>query len=143
MPRGTYELILIVHPGVLPEEIQSTASRVEQILADQQGQLEKKEDWGKKRLAYPIAKQREGHYLFYQFQLDSRNLDEIHRNLRLTEKILKFQTVKQEAPRVRPPKERKKPQAAGAAPSRPARPAVPRDSSGSSEASIETTAAEG
>jgi len=89
-----YDLIYILDPGTSTEDSQAVVAKIEQIVADAKGTVGKKEEWGKRRLAYLVHKQREGIYWFFQLLVDASTIDEITRNLRLFEKVIKFLVVK-------------------------------------------------
>jgi small subunit ribosomal protein S6 len=89
-----YEVIYILDPGTSAEDSQVVAAKIEQIVADAKGTVGKKEEWGKRRLAYLVQKQREGIYWFFQILVDAATIDEVTRNLRLFEKVIKFMVVK-------------------------------------------------
>jgi small subunit ribosomal protein S6 len=89
-----YDVIYILDPNSTPEEMLAVATKVEQITADAKGTLLKKDDWGKRRLAYMVQKHRDGHYVFYHLSITPDTVAEITRNLRLLEKVIKFSVVK-------------------------------------------------
>lgn len=89
-----YEVIYILDPNTSAEESQAVAAKIEQIVTDAKGTVGKKEEWGKRRLAYLVSKQREGIYWFFQILVEASTVAEITRNLRLFEKVIKFMVVK-------------------------------------------------
>jgi len=89
-----YELVFIVHPDV--EEVDPLLEKVTQFITSGGGQVVKTERWGKRRLAYPIRKQKEGYYVLMQIQLQPEAVRELERNLRLTEGILRHLVVRVE-----------------------------------------------
>ena len=89
-----YDVIYILDPNATPEEAAAVTAKVEQIAADAQGTVLKKDDWGKRRLAYMVKKHREGHYVFFHLSVSPETVAEIVRNLRLMEKVIKFSVVK-------------------------------------------------
>jgi small subunit ribosomal protein S6 len=89
-----YEVIYILDPNTSAEDAQVVSAKVEQIVVDAKGTVGKKEEWGKRRLAYLVQKQREGIYWFFQILVDASAVAEITRNLRLFEKVIKFMVVK-------------------------------------------------
>lgn len=85
-----YELVLIITP-----EFEETATReiVEKIqgwITDSGGTIEKQEDWGRKKFAYPIKNHKEGQYFLFQFQFDPAAVADLERNFRLQESILRY-----------------------------------------------------
>ena len=89
-----YDVIYILDPNSTVEEIAAVSTKVEQIVADFKGTVLKKDEWGKRRLAYMVKKNREGHYVFFHVSIAPDAVAEIQRNLRLMEKVIKFSIVK-------------------------------------------------
>jgi small subunit ribosomal protein S6 len=97
-----YDVIYIMEPNASTEDISAVSSKIEQVVADVKGSILKKDDWGKRRLAYMVKKHREGHYVFYHVSLGPEHVAEIARNLRLIEKVIKFTIVKDEISHLKP-----------------------------------------
>lgn len=89
----TYEHIFIVHPDVAGEEYTAVLDKFKGILAEQGANLLKVEEWGSRKLAYPVKKQSRGTYVLTVFEGGAGVVAEFERRLRLDEKIIKFQTV--------------------------------------------------
>jgi small subunit ribosomal protein S6 len=89
-----YDVIYILDPNATTEDAAAVAAKVEQITADAKGTVLKKDDWGKRRLAYLVQKHREGTYIFYHLSIPVEAIAEVQRNLRLMEKVIKFSIVK-------------------------------------------------
>src|SRR5437773_2241136 len=89
-----YDVIYILDPNATTEEAAAVSTKVEQITADAKGTVLKKDDWGKRRLAYAVKKNREGHYIFFHLSISTETIAEITRNLRLMEKVIKFSVVR-------------------------------------------------
>ena len=89
-----YEFTFIVHPDVEDEGIADTTEKVSQFIAAGGGQVTNVNHWGRRRLAYPIQRQREGYYVLMQVQLDPKSLGELERNLKLTEEIIRYLLVR-------------------------------------------------
>lgn len=94
MPQ--YEIAFIVHPEVDENGVAELAEKVQGWVAAGGGTVEKAERQGKKRLAYPIRKQREGHYVLLLTAMNAKGPLEIERNLRLTEQVMRFMITKVE-----------------------------------------------
>ena len=88
-----YDVIYILDPMSSAEEMAAVSAKIEQILNDHKGTVLKKDDWGKRRLAYSVKKHREGHYVFYHVSVTPETIAEITRNLRLLEKVIKYSVV--------------------------------------------------
>ena len=89
-----YDVIYILNPNATTEEAAAVSAKVEQIVADSKGTVLKKDDWGKRRLAYLVQKHRDGHFIFYHLAIDTTTVAEVARNLRLLEHVIKFSVVK-------------------------------------------------
>ncbi|MBI5051817.1 MAG: 30S ribosomal protein S6 [Chloroflexi bacterium] len=94
MPQ--YEIAFIVHPEVDENGVAELAEKAQGWVTAGGGTVEKAERQGKKRLAYPIRKQREGHYVLLQTAMKANAPLEIERNLRLTEQVIRFMITKVE-----------------------------------------------
>ena len=88
-----YETILITHVDLSEDELSSLITRYGDIVTGQKGILVKVERWGKRRLAYLIKKQARGFYILIDYAGVSAVINELERNLKIDEKILKFMTV--------------------------------------------------
>jgi len=85
-----YELVFIVHPDLDDNAIAEIVEKVKGWITESGGAVVKEERWGKRRLAYPIRKQREGQYLFMQLQLSPAAAGTLGRNLRFLEPVMRF-----------------------------------------------------
>ena len=94
MPQ--YEIAFIVHPEVDENGVTELTEKAQGWVTAGGGTVEKAERQGKKRLAYPIRKQREGHYVLLQTAMKPSGPLEIERNLRLTEQVMRFMITKVE-----------------------------------------------
>lgn len=88
-----YETILIAHVDLSEDELSNLIARYGGIVTGQKGILVKVERWGKRRLAYMIRKQARGFYILIDYAGASAVVNELERNLKIDDKILKFMTV--------------------------------------------------
>jgi small subunit ribosomal protein S6 len=88
-----YETILIAHVDLSEDELSSLITRYGDIVTSQKGILVKVDRWGKRRLAYMIGKQARGFYILMDYAGVSDVVDELERNLKIDDKILKFMTI--------------------------------------------------
>jgi small subunit ribosomal protein S6 len=88
-----YETILIAHVDLSEDELSGLIARYGTIVTGQKGILVKVERWGKRRLAYMIKKQARGFYILIDYAGESAAVNELERNLKINDKILKFMTV--------------------------------------------------
>ena len=89
-----YEVALIIRPEVEDEGQEAIIERLSQILTADGGQVANVETWGRRRLAYPINKQRDGYYALYEVELPPTAPPEIERNLQIAENILRYLIVR-------------------------------------------------
>jgi small subunit ribosomal protein S6 len=91
-----YEVVAIVKADLAEDDLTAIIERSQTIINDRKGVIAKVEKWGKRRLAYEIKKQRDGFYFLIDFAGDGPIVDEIERNFKIDDRILKFMTVKKE-----------------------------------------------
>jgi small subunit ribosomal protein S6 len=88
-----YETIYVLRQDVDPDSADKVASRVADVVARESGKLVKVETWGRRKLAYTVAKQRRGIYYYLKYLGGGAVVNELERNLRMLDNVLKFQTV--------------------------------------------------
>ncbi len=88
-----YETIYILRSDVDADTADSVQARVAEVVDRAHGKLVKVEAWGRRRLAYPVAKQRRGVYVYVKYVGAGGLVAELERNLKLQDAVLKFQTV--------------------------------------------------
>ncbi len=86
----SYELGFILHPQVEQADVTQAVERVGQYVTAGGGEVASVDVWGRREFAYPIRKQQDGTYVFLQAQLDPQALEELERNLKLDEEILRY-----------------------------------------------------
>ena len=111
-----YESLYIIHPDVVGDELTAMVERFQTILTDQKAEILKLDNWGTRKLAYPIQKQVKGCYVQTIFEADADVIAEYERRLRLDEKVLRFMTLRFEGELVEAPAEEETPVAAEEAP---------------------------
>jgi len=87
---STYELMYIVSPEVEQEDLEAVVDRISQIITDGGGQVLHLESWGRKRLAYPIRRFREGHYILAYIELDPGAVSQLRARFALTEEMVRY-----------------------------------------------------
>ncbi|HXC50431.1 MAG TPA: 30S ribosomal protein S6 [Candidatus Limnocylindrales bacterium] len=100
-----YETLVVLRTD-LGDEGAKLLTRFETVITGQGGSIDENRDWGVRDLAYPISKQRQGHYHLIEYQAEPQTVKELERNLRIVEGVLRFVSVQQEhtglpEPRVR------------------------------------------
>ena len=88
-----YEIAILYDPG-LEVDFQSASNRVEKIFQDNGGKVVKTDDWGKRKLAYPINKQETALYVFYTVDLPAENVRKVESILNITDEVIRFLIVK-------------------------------------------------
>lgn len=89
-----YESIFIINPNISDEDTNAVIKKMQDVVVKQGGEILKFEDWGKKRLAYEVRKHKRGHYVFFQIKGEPAAIQELERNLKLTDSVIKYLTVK-------------------------------------------------
>jgi small subunit ribosomal protein S6 len=89
-----YETIFILRPDTNQDGIQLVNTRVRSVIDQMGGKLLKLDNWGKRKLAYEVKKQLKGIYLYWQFLGTSGMVEEIERNLRMLDTVIRYYTVK-------------------------------------------------
>jgi small subunit ribosomal protein S6 len=100
-----YETIYILRPGVTNEGVAEVNQRVRGIIENMGGKVLKVDNWGKRRLAYEIEKERKGIYLHWQYLATRGVVDEVERNMRMLDTVIRYMSVKLESnidPEARP-----------------------------------------
>ena len=88
-----YETIYILQPDLSEDEIKVIADKVQDVIASYKGAFNRLEDWGIRKLAYPIRKCARGRYLYLRYDGGRELIAELERRLRLDEKVLRYQSV--------------------------------------------------
>src|SRR5579863_4060985 len=95
MEDRLYDLIFIIRPATPEDEIKKIEHTVEHACAEKGGKIEKTEHWGTRKLAYKVAKHREGIYVYYQVRTTHADLvHEIERRLGVQDSVIKYQTIR-------------------------------------------------
>jgi small subunit ribosomal protein S6 len=93
MHSRRYETLILLSPNLSGDEVETFKGKVESILAQGKGQIVRFEDWGRRRLAYPVSKQIHGYYLLYDYQAIPSLSAELERNLKIDEQVFKYLTL--------------------------------------------------
>lgn len=88
-----YETIFILRPDTSQEGILSVNTRIRGIIDQMQGKLLKLDNWGKRKLAYEVRKQLKGIYLYWRYLGTPGVVEEIERNLRMLDSVIRYYTV--------------------------------------------------
>ena len=93
-----YETMYILRPDIAEEEVSKHIESYNKILENNGGKVLDSQMRGKRRLAYPIAKHREGIYVQLSHQGDGQHIAKIEKAMRLSEDVIRYLTIKQEGP---------------------------------------------
>jgi len=102
-----YETLFIVHPeqgGKVKEFI----DRFKKIIEGLDGTVSQVDEWGLRDLAYRIQKQVKGNYVLVQYQSSARAVEELERNMKLSDGVLRFLTVRVDEAAKEPPPPRRR-----------------------------------
>ncbi len=113
--KRDYELGFIISPEVSEEQTRSILDRLGQIVAQHDGQIVKVNQWGRRRLAYPIERHRDGHYVFIDMILTPETVAELERALKVSEIVLRYMVTKRDAKAVQKEREEREEREARAA----------------------------
>ncbi|HEX5827374.1 MAG TPA: 30S ribosomal protein S6 [Candidatus Limnocylindrales bacterium] len=85
-----YELMLVLRPDVADDKAQAVIDRTTRGITTGGGQIVKVAPWGRRRLAYPIDRHREGSYHIVVFEAPAEAIAELERSLQITEEVLRY-----------------------------------------------------
>lgn len=84
-----YEIAVLYHPD-LEIDLEKATSRVEKIFTDNGGKVVSLDNWGKRKLAYPIKKNEHAVYVFYTVELQAQSVRKIESTLNITDEVIRF-----------------------------------------------------
>jgi small subunit ribosomal protein S6 len=113
--RRDYELGFILNPEVSEEQTRAILERIERIVSNYDGQVVRVNQWGRRRLAYPIKHYRDGNYLFIDMILAPETVLELDRTLKVSEEVLRHLIKRRDSKAVQKEREERQAQAAAAA----------------------------
>jgi small subunit ribosomal protein S6 len=83
-----YEIVFLVHPDQ-SEQVPAMVERYESIITKNNGLIHRKEDWGRRQLAYPIKDVHKAHYILLNIECDQASLDELKNAFKFNDAILR------------------------------------------------------
>jgi small subunit ribosomal protein S6 len=92
-----YETIYVMRPTVHPDEADRIAARLKEVIESREGKLLRVDNWGRRRLAYPIAKTTRGVFVYLRYGAFGDVVAELERNLRLIDDVMRYLTVQVKA----------------------------------------------
>lgn len=91
-----YETVFIARQELSQSQVAELTEQYTKIIKDAGGKIHKTEDWGLRTLAYRINKNRKGHYVLIESDVAYEAIAEVERNMRLSEDILRYMTIKED-----------------------------------------------
>jgi len=94
----TYELVLILDPEVKEAEQEKLLTKIKKQITDSEGKIVETKQWGRKELAYPLAKKRAGVFYILNFGLSAERVSPLKQKIQLEDTVLRFLLVVKETP---------------------------------------------
>lgn len=89
-----YELMVIIKPEVVDEEVPKVVEKVTQFISRKGGSITEINQWGRRKLAYPIGQYLEGNYVLTRLKIEPSRVKELEANLRLSEEVVRHLLVR-------------------------------------------------
>lgn len=89
-----YETLFLEHPETSGQRAAEIEQRLRSVIASQGGNVLELQDWGLRELAYPIRHQKRGRYFLLRYECKPGVVEELERNLKLIDEILRYVTVR-------------------------------------------------
>ncbi len=89
-----YELALVVSAKITDEERTAVVAKAKDYITRHGGEVGETEEWGKRKLAYPIQKMEEGYYYFIQFTAGPETPNELEQRMRIMDNVLRYLIVR-------------------------------------------------
>ncbi|GAB4357423.1 MAG: hypothetical protein Kow0073_15380 [Immundisolibacter sp.] len=90
-----YEIVLLVHPDQ-SEQVPAMLDRYRHVVEGRGGVIHRQEDWGRRQLAYPIAKVHKAHYLLLNIEADDEAMRELNSSFRFSDAVLRHLVVRRD-----------------------------------------------
>ncbi len=91
-----YETVYIIDTEQENDAIKELIEKFKGVVEEKGGQVSEIEEWGKRRLAYPIANRREGYYVLMNFEADPEAVQDLDRVFRITSGLIRHIIIKKE-----------------------------------------------
>ena len=89
-----YETVFILNPVLSDEQIKETVKKFEDLLVSRGAKMISKEDWGLKKLAYPIQNKKSGFYHLFEYTVEGDAINLLELTFRRDERVMRYLTVK-------------------------------------------------
>ena len=93
---NNYETVFIVTPVLSDAQVQEVADKFQGVITENGGQIVNRENWGLKKLAYPIQKKTTGFYFLIEFAAEGDIINKLETQYRRDERVIRFLTFKQD-----------------------------------------------
>jgi small subunit ribosomal protein S6 len=94
--KRNYELVLVVNPGSAEEKIETKVDALNQNIVALGGEITGVEQWGRRKLAYPIKNFMEGYYVLTRFSMNPAQTNSLEAKLRISEDVIRHMLIKLE-----------------------------------------------
>jgi len=91
----SYELVFIFNANLEEDDFSRTIGKINDLITKLDGKVNETNQWGKRKLAYPIKRQTEGNYVLEKVQIKQTALKELEANLKLTENVLRYLFIRE------------------------------------------------
>ena len=91
-----YETVFILTPVLSDVQMKEAVDKFKTMLTEEKAEIINEENWGLKKLAYPIQKKSTGFYQLLEFNANPETIEKLETNFRRDEKVLRFMTIKNE-----------------------------------------------
>ena len=88
-----YETVFILNPVLSEDQVKETVKKYEDFLTDKGAKMIAKEDWGLKKLAYPIQNKKSGFYHLFEYQVEGEVIEPLEVEFRRDERFMRYLTV--------------------------------------------------
>ena len=92
--HNEYETVVITRPDLDDADTTGIIEKLERVIQENGGHLLIRDDWGKRKLAYPIRKHQKGHYTIISHLAPAPLISELERNIRIEDRVIRFLTVR-------------------------------------------------
>ena len=99
--KRTYEFTYIVNSVLSDEQIKSVVERISKFIQENDGEILSVDEWGARRLAYPINKKRNGYYVNLYMKVPGDFIPRLERSLEIDDDILRYLTLRMDAKMIR------------------------------------------
>jgi small subunit ribosomal protein S6 len=89
-----YETVYVLRPNTANDGVAEVNTKVKSVIEGMGGKVIKVDNWGKRRLAYEVAKERKGIYLYWRYLATAGVVEETERNLRMLDSVIRFLTIR-------------------------------------------------